>query len=173
MDVQKLYLLSHSEISDTRLYSTMKRSHWIHFQISKWSPKIFQLSDLYFHRRKNRFSATKVHVYPRACAVLLIHLILSSLHRILLFLEFLSQFSVSHCRVPETWSKHLLLLKVLTKGTSKQHNKPKKSALSSELQRLETQLDKIKPSQQNKQPVLRKNDHSGLYNQLLSKTWFI
>ncbi len=43
---------------------------------------------------KTDFLQQKCMSIPRACAVLLIHLILSSLHQILLFLEFLSQFSV-------------------------------------------------------------------------------
>ncbi len=79
----------------------------------------------------------------------------------------------SHCRVLETWSKHLLLLKVLTKGTSKQHNKAQEicSVLWASKIRNATRQNQTEPAKQT--ACSQKNDHSGLYYQLLSKTWFI
>ncbi len=124
MDVQKFYLLLHSEISDTRLYSTMKRSHG---SISR-SPNgvLNDFSALWF---VFPLSQTQIFCNKSACLSPERARCSSSISSFLHFTGFCFSWNFSrnslwsHCRVPETWSKHLLLLKVLTKGTSKQHNK--------------------------------------------------
>lgn len=112
---------------------------------------IFQLSDLYFHCHKNRFSVNK-----SACLSPEHLRCSSSISSFLQFTEFCFSWNLSHnslwshCRVPKTWSKHRLLLKVLTKGISKQHNKAQEicSVLWGLKIRIATRQNQTEPAKQ-------------------------